>query len=73
MIISPQSGQRNFVASVAGAMILWHDVHVGMAVVVCSVTVVSSWNARYRVWFFICTVFFVCACISCVLANWKPK
>ena len=42
MIISPQLGHGNFVASVVGAMILWHDVHVGMVVVVCSVTVDSS-------------------------------
>ena len=48
MIISPQFGHGNFVASVVGAMILWHDVHVGIVVVVCSVTVVSSWSVRYR-------------------------
>ena len=48
MIISPQFGHGNFVASVVGAMILWHDVHVGIVVVVCSVTVVSSWGVRYR-------------------------
>jgi hypothetical protein len=35
--ISPQFGQGNFVASVPGAIILWHDVHVGMAVVVAVV------------------------------------
>lgn len=40
MIISPQFGHGNFVASVVGAMILWHDVHVGMVVVVCSVTLI---------------------------------
>ena len=57
MIISPQLGHGNFVASVVGAMILWHDVHVGMVVVVCSVTVVSSWNVRYNAWLFICAVF----------------
>jgi len=42
-------------------MILWHDVHVGMVVVVCSVTVDSSWNVRYNAWLFICAVFFGCA------------
>jgi len=60
MIISPQFGHGNFVASVVGAMILWHDVHVGMVVVVCSVTVDSSWNVRYNASLFICAVFFVC-------------
>jgi hypothetical protein len=69
MIISPQSGHRNFVASVVGAMILWHDVQVGMVTAVCSVTVVSSWNVRYRVWLFICTMFFVRACVSCAFLN----
>jgi hypothetical protein len=57
MIISPQFGHGNFVASVVGAMILWHDVHVGMVVVVCSVTVDSSWNVRYNASLFICAVF----------------
>jgi len=57
MVISPQFGHGNFVASVVGAMILWHDVHVGMVVVVCSVTVDSSWNVRYNAWLFICAVF----------------
>jgi hypothetical protein len=28
-VISPQFGHGNFVASVAGGIILWHDVHVG--------------------------------------------
>ncbi len=60
MIISPQFGHGNFVASVVGAMILWHDVHVGIVVVVCSVTVVSSWSVRYREWLFICAVLSVC-------------
>ena len=53
-------------------MILWHDVHVGMVVVVCSVTVDSSWNVRYNAWLFICAVFFVCACVCyaiCVILS----
>jgi len=69
MIISPQFGHGNFVASVVGAMILWHDVHVGMVVVVCSVTVVSSWNVRYNAWLFICAVFFVRACVCYVICG----
>jgi hypothetical protein len=67
MIISPQFGHGNFVASVVGAMILWHDVHVGMVVVVCSVTVDSSWNVRYNAWLFICAVFSVWFCVCCVV------
>ena len=68
MIISPQFGHGNFVASVVGAMILWHDVHVGIVVVVCSVTIVSSWGVRYREWLFICAVLSVYALfrIACV-------
>jgi hypothetical protein len=34
MIISPQFGHGNFVASVLGGIILWHDVHVGICIVV---------------------------------------
>ena len=67
MIISPQFGHGNFVASVVGAMILWHVVHVGMVVVVCSVTVGSSWNVRYNAWLFICAVFSVWFCVCCVV------
>jgi hypothetical protein len=33
-MISPQFGQGNFVASVSGGIVLWHDVHVGMVIVV---------------------------------------
>jgi len=33
MIISPQLGHENFVASVPGAIVLWHDVHVGIVTV----------------------------------------
>jgi len=67
MIISPQFGHGNFVASVVGPMILWHDVHVGMVVVVCSVTVDSSRNARYNARLFICTMFSMCVrvCLLC--------
>ena len=38
-----------------------------MVVVVCSVTVDSSWNARYNTWSFICTVFFTCVCFYAIL------
>jgi len=34
MVISPQFGHGNFVASVSGDIIRWHDVHVGTAIVV---------------------------------------
>lgn len=42
MVISPQFGHGNFVASVLGAMILWHEVHVGtaMELLVFSVTLI---------------------------------
>jgi len=30
MVISPQLGHGNFVASVPGAIIRWHETHVGM-------------------------------------------
>jgi len=33
-VISPQFGHGNFVASVPGAIILWHDVHIGTVTVV---------------------------------------
>jgi len=33
IIISPQFGHGNFVGSVPGAIILWHDVHTGMVTV----------------------------------------
>jgi len=33
-MISPQFGHGNFVASAPGEIILWHDVHIGMVVIV---------------------------------------
>jgi len=33
IVISPQFGHGNFVVSVPGAIILWHDVHVGTVIV----------------------------------------
>ena len=34
IVISPQLGHGNFVASVPGDIMRWHDVHVGTAIVV---------------------------------------
>lgn len=36
-MISPQLGQGNFVASVPGAIILWHEVQVGTVVVAAAI------------------------------------
>jgi len=41
MVISPQLGHGNFAASVLGAMIRWHELHVGMATAV-SVTLIPQ-------------------------------
>lgn len=48
-MISPQLGHGNFVGSVPGAMILWHDVHIGMATVtlVFSAILTPSKQCRY--------------------------
>jgi len=40
-VISPQFGQGNFVASVSGGIVLWHDVHVGIVIVDVVVSVMS--------------------------------
>ena len=70
MIISPQFGHGNFVASVVGPMILWHDVHVGMVVVVCSVTAIPRGmfdimrGCLYVLCFHVCVCYVICGALS---------
>ena len=61
MIISPQLGHGNFVASVPGVMIRWHEVHVGMLIVmvVFSVTLIPRRCFGMCVLLYICCVFVV--------------
>ena len=42
MVIPPQFGHGNLVASVPGGIILLHDVHIGMGVFLPSLTVQTS-------------------------------
>jgi len=48
MVISPQLGQENFVASVPGAIVLWHDVHVGIVIVRLNDRHLELSSALYR-------------------------
>jgi len=41
-MISPQFGHGNFVASVPGAIILWHDVHIGTVTVIVGFSLIVS-------------------------------
>lgn len=59
MVISPQLGQENFVASLPGAISLWHDVHMGMGTVTAAFSVmVGSFyeGLRYIEVLLICTL-----------------
>jgi hypothetical protein len=58
MIISPQLGHGNFVASVPGAMIRWHEVHVGtlIVVLVLSVTLIPRRRFGMGVLLYMCCV-----------------
>jgi len=58
MIISPQLGHENFVASVPGAMIRWHEVHVGTLIVtsVLSVKLIPRRRFDMDVFLYICCV-----------------
>lgn len=61
MIISPQLGHGNFVASVLGAMIRWHEVHVGtLIVVVFSVTLIPRRRFGMGVLLYMCCVLMLC-------------
>ena len=61
MIISPQLGHGNFVASVPGVMIRWHEVHVGtlIVVVVFSVTLIPRRCFGMGVLLYMCCVLVV--------------
>jgi len=63
MIISPQLGQGNFVASVPGAIIRWHEVHVGtlIVVVVLSVTLTPQRGFGMSLLLYMCCVLMLCA------------
>jgi len=54
-MISPQFGHGNFVASVPGAIILWHDVHTG------TVTVIVGFSLMMR---FLCEAFNGNVCLA---------
>ncbi len=58
MIISPQLGHGNFVASVLGAMIRWHEVHVGTLIemLVLSVTLIPRRRFGIDVLLYMCCV-----------------
>jgi len=80
MTISPQLGHENFVASVPGAMIRWHDVHVGMltVVVVLSVTLIPRREFGMGVLLYMCCVLMFCGfslCLSIVdpRKNFEPS
>jgi hypothetical protein len=45
IVISPQLGHWNLVASVPGEIILWQDVHVGMVIVVADFWLMLSWTS----------------------------
>jgi hypothetical protein len=47
-MISPQFGHENFVGSVPGAMILWHDVQIGMATVTLVFSAISIPSKQFR-------------------------
>jgi len=67
-VISPQFGHGNFVASVPGDIIRWHDVHVGTAIVVA----VFSLIALFALLIGFCLVGFVLliyAVLLCVCAR----
>jgi len=55
MIISPQLGHGNFVASVPGAIIRWHEVHVG-TVTAFSVMLIPRKGFGMGVLLYICCV-----------------
>jgi hypothetical protein len=45
IVISPQLGHWNLVASVPGDIILWQDVHVGMVIVVAGFWLMLLWTS----------------------------
>ena len=59
-MISPQFGQGNFVASVSGGIVLWHDVHVGMVIVVVVSVMVCPFLGCYRLWLLLIFAVLLC-------------
>jgi len=55
MVISPQLGHRNFVASVLGAMIRWHELHMGTATAF-SVTLIPQREFGMEMLLYMCCV-----------------
>jgi hypothetical protein len=47
-MISPQFGHGNFVGSVPGAMILWHDVQIGMAIATLVFSAIWTPSEQFR-------------------------
>jgi hypothetical protein len=47
-MISPQFGHENFVGSVPGAIILWHDVHNGMVTVTLVFSAILTPSRQFR-------------------------
>jgi len=47
-MISPQFGHGNFVGSVPGVIILWHDVQTGMATAALGFSVISAPSEQFR-------------------------
>jgi len=67
IVISPQFGHGNFVASVAGGIILWHDVHVGIVIVVVVFSFMMMFPSFFGSWFgFVVLVLLICAVFSCL-------
>ncbi len=68
MVISPQLGHEIFVASVLGAMIRWHEVHMGtlIVVLVLSVTLIPRRRFGIGVLLYICCV--LMSCVACVVS-----
>jgi len=48
IMISPQFGQGNFVGSVPGDIILWHDVHIGIATVTLVFSAILTPSKQFR-------------------------
>jgi hypothetical protein len=47
IVISPQLGHMNLVASVPGEIILWQDVHVGIVIVTAVFSLMLLWASMY--------------------------